>query len=192
MCACLLGLQPIIVPAGRISLGRIFNVLGATIDRYLELPLSSQFGTFPYVEMMGSDRCVESSEQYAYALYYPGTETLISSASIHLASHTEAFESIDSSIPSINKLFWRHLLVNTCQRLSNPHSWLFYSASILHFSCQAIQRNNHAAASNKWSSSVVLKGLTTFTNTSLLAGSALHCSYNAETRFAWAKAIATF
>jgi len=45
MCACLLGLQPVLVPAGRISLGRIFNVVGAVIDRYLELSLSSQFNT---------------------------------------------------------------------------------------------------------------------------------------------------
>ena len=36
----LLGLQPVIVPAGRMSLGRIFNVVGAIIDRYLGLSLS--------------------------------------------------------------------------------------------------------------------------------------------------------
>ena len=36
----LLGLQPVIVPAGRMSLGRIFNVVGAIIDRYLGLSFS--------------------------------------------------------------------------------------------------------------------------------------------------------
>jgi ATP synthase F1 beta subunit len=33
------------VPVGRIALGRIFNVVGSVIDRYMELSLSSQFNT---------------------------------------------------------------------------------------------------------------------------------------------------
>jgi hypothetical protein len=40
-----LGFQPVIVPVGRIALGRIFNVVGSIIDRYMELSLSSQFNT---------------------------------------------------------------------------------------------------------------------------------------------------
>jgi hypothetical protein len=67
MCTCLLGLQPVIVP-GRMSLGRIFNVVGAVIDRYLELSLSSQFNTFIPVDL---GMFVESCEQYTYALCYP-------------------------------------------------------------------------------------------------------------------------
>lgn len=35
--------QPIVIPVGRISLGRIYNVIGSIIDRYLVLNLSSQF-----------------------------------------------------------------------------------------------------------------------------------------------------
>ena len=128
ICIYLLGLQPVIVPAGRISLGRIFNVLGATIDRYLGLSLSSQFNTLLYVDLiyimlMGFGQCIESHEQYAYALCYLGTKTLIS------AFYLEASESIDY------KLFWYHLLVNTYQYSSNLHSWLFYSVNIMHFSC---------------------------------------------------------
>jgi F0F1-type ATP synthase beta subunit len=44
-CTFLVVLQPVIVPVGRIALGRIFNVVGSVIDRYMELSLSSQFAT---------------------------------------------------------------------------------------------------------------------------------------------------
>ena len=44
-CTFVMGLQPVIVPVGRIALGRIFNVVGSIIDRYMELSLSSQFNT---------------------------------------------------------------------------------------------------------------------------------------------------
>jgi hypothetical protein len=41
----LMTFQPVIVPVGRIALGRIFNVVGSIIDRYIDLSLSSQFNT---------------------------------------------------------------------------------------------------------------------------------------------------
>ena len=44
-CRVALGAQPVIVVVGRIALGRIFNVVGSIIDRYMELSLSSQFNT---------------------------------------------------------------------------------------------------------------------------------------------------
>ena len=126
ICIYLLGLQPVIVPAGRISLGRIFNVLGATIDRYLGLSLSSQFNTLLLI-YMGFGQCIESHEQYAYALCYLGTKTLCSTNMYYSsASVTPNLIAIDY------KLFWYHLLVNTYQYSSNLHSWLFYSVNILH------------------------------------------------------------
>jgi hypothetical protein len=42
-CTFVIGFQGLIVPVGRIALGRIFNVLGSIIDRYIEFGLSSQF-----------------------------------------------------------------------------------------------------------------------------------------------------
>ena len=42
-CSFVISLQPVIVPVGRIALGRILNVVGSSIDRYLDLALSSQF-----------------------------------------------------------------------------------------------------------------------------------------------------
>merc|ERR1712170_255122 len=39
--------QPIIVPVGRSTLGRIFNVTGSTVDKFLNLPISSGFSVSP-------------------------------------------------------------------------------------------------------------------------------------------------
>ena len=38
-----MGFQPVIVPVGRVGLGRIFNVVGAVVDPYMELTQSCQF-----------------------------------------------------------------------------------------------------------------------------------------------------
>ena len=67
ICTYLLGLQPVIVPAGRMSLGRIFNVVGAIIDRYLGFSLSSQFNILIPMDL---GMFIESHEQYAYTLCY--------------------------------------------------------------------------------------------------------------------------
>jgi F-type H+-transporting ATPase subunit beta len=107
MCTCLLGLQPVIVPAGRMSLGRIFNVVGAVIDRYLELSLSSQFNTFIPVDL---GMFVESCEQYTYALCYPDALQILKQPLTSL----ESFRS---------ELFWRATTtINT--------DWLFYTCSL--------------------------------------------------------------
>ena len=42
-CTFLMGFQPVIVPVGRIGLGRIFNVVGAVVDPYMELTMSAAF-----------------------------------------------------------------------------------------------------------------------------------------------------
>ena len=49
------------------SLGRIFNVVGAIIDRYLGLSLSSQFNILIPMDL---GMFIESHEQYAYTLCY--------------------------------------------------------------------------------------------------------------------------
>jgi hypothetical protein len=43
-CGALLNLQPVVVPVGRVALGRIFNVTGSVVDAYEEIPLSRHFG----------------------------------------------------------------------------------------------------------------------------------------------------
>jgi len=42
-CRFVINVQPVIVPVGRIALGRILNVVGSSIDRYSDMALSSQF-----------------------------------------------------------------------------------------------------------------------------------------------------
>ena len=44
-CSAVVVFQGLIVPVGRIALGRIFNVVGSIIDAYMELSFSSQFNT---------------------------------------------------------------------------------------------------------------------------------------------------
>mmetsp|Transcript_107822 Transcript_107822/g.303812 ORF Transcript_107822/g.303812 Transcript_107822/m.303812 type:complete len:600 (+) Transcript_107822:291-2090(+) len=64
-CTFLLTFQPVIVPVGRITLGRILNVVGSSIDPYIHLSLSSQFG--PY-HLVSAELFVESSlESSSYA-----------------------------------------------------------------------------------------------------------------------------
>ena len=48
-CTFLLSFQPVIVPVGRIALGRILNVVGSSIDPYIDLSLSSQFCSYHLV-----------------------------------------------------------------------------------------------------------------------------------------------
>ena len=48
--SCLPLLQPVIIPVGSITLGRIFNVLGSTVDSYFKMPIHSQFNYGPYLQ----------------------------------------------------------------------------------------------------------------------------------------------
>jgi F-type H+-transporting ATPase subunit beta len=195
MCACLLGLQPVLVPAGRISLGRIFNVVGAVIDRYLELSLSSQFNTFLSVEnhslAPASDghsaaatayKCVESCGSYSYALCYQNPVIDC------------PFDTQGSSELCLldNKLFWTRTLGSTASECiaknSMAHfsySWLLYSCGFIHALMNSLSLwRSCASGCNSTTSSLGLKDM----GASLLAGCA-HRSYGTETRFAWAKAI---
>jgi hypothetical protein len=66
--AFVMGFQPVIVPVGRIALGRIFNVVGSIIDPYMELSLSSQFNTTIPIDL---GLFVESHENLTYTFSYP-------------------------------------------------------------------------------------------------------------------------
>ena len=48
-CKVLFGMQPLIVPVGRVILGRILNVIGSSIDPYIQVTLSSQFSRYHLV-----------------------------------------------------------------------------------------------------------------------------------------------
>jgi len=66
--AFLMTFQPVIVPVGRIALGRIFNVVGSVVDRYIDLSLSSQFSIAVPVD---SGLFLESRLDLTYAFSYP-------------------------------------------------------------------------------------------------------------------------
>uniref|UniRef100_A0A7S0FC45 ATP synthase subunit beta n=1 Tax=Pyrodinium bahamense TaxID=73915 RepID=A0A7S0FC45_9DINO len=102
-CTFLMGLQPVLVPVGRIALGRIFNVVGSVIDRYMELSLSSQFNTAIPVDL---GLFVESCEDLTYTLSYPDT--------ILTLAHTKA---LDFSLLYL----WNTMVVSTIS-----FAWIFY------------------------------------------------------------------
>jgi len=80
-CSFLLGLQPVIVPVGRIALGRIFNVVGSVIDPYIDLSLASQFNTGIPVD---SGLFVESRDDLAYTLGYPDCDQHLRSGRLRI------------------------------------------------------------------------------------------------------------
>jgi len=117
-CSAVVVFQGLIVPVGRIALGRIFNVVGSIIDAYMELSFSSQFNTTIPIRFscnLGSG-CfawpqsrmyfVESHENLTYTLTYP-EHVLISYQSIFLD-----FELIKK---------WNRMIINTIFFV-----WIFY------------------------------------------------------------------
>lgn len=100
----LMTFQPVIVPVGRIALGRIFNVVGSIIDRYIDLSLSSQFNTTIPME---TGLFIESHENLTYTFSYPNHIFIL------------------DTIININLIsFWNTMIMN-----SQLHSdWIFYIA----------------------------------------------------------------
>lgn len=108
-CTFLMGLQPVIVPVGRIALGRIFNVVGSVIDRYMELSLSSQFNTAIPVDL---GLFVESRYDLTYALGYPNAVLTLATGTRSTAKALDVSNLI---------YFWNTMVVNTIS-----FAWIFY------------------------------------------------------------------
>ena len=66
-CRFIMMLQPVNVPVGRLSLGRIFNVVGSIIDPYLELSLSNHFYRFILID---KGRPIRLDALLSYTLCY--------------------------------------------------------------------------------------------------------------------------
>jgi hypothetical protein len=105
-CTFVLSLQPVIVPVGRIALGRILNVVGACIDRYMCLSLSSQFGSYHLISL---GLFVESHENESYPRTYPNHFICIFNATFVL----------DQNLISL----WNTMIINTIFFV-----WIFYLA----------------------------------------------------------------
>lgn len=95
--------QPVIVVCGRIALGRIFNVVGSIIDRYIELSLSSQFNTTIPID---SGLFLESHSNLTYTFSYPNHIFIL------------------DPIINFNLIsFWNTMIMNTIF-----FDWIFYIA----------------------------------------------------------------
>jgi len=110
-CSSIMAFQPVIVPVGRIALGRILNVVGSVLDRYLDLSLSSQFSVDSAVD---SRSCVESCRELTFTLGYPDTTlSLVSSGSFGLGK-------INSQV------------INQTQVDIVESDWIFYKSYLYH------------------------------------------------------------
>eukprot|EP00928_Gymnodinium_smaydae_P070920 TRINITY_DN54652_c0_g1_i1.p1 TRINITY_DN54652_c0_g1~~TRINITY_DN54652_c0_g1_i1.p1 ORF type:complete len:693 (-),score=16.95 TRINITY_DN54652_c0_g1_i1:92-2170(-) len=116
-CTFLMGFQPVIVPVGRVGLGRIFNVCGAVIDPYMELTLSSQFYDSAFVDADGMVSVYDATNG-APALA-DSTIALEADASMDLVS---AFNSMEvASVCS----------GTSPQSDAMSYGWVFYVAALL-------------------------------------------------------------
>jgi hypothetical protein len=92
-----LAFQPVLVAVGRIALGRIFNVVGSIVDRFLELSLSCTFGlTLFVVNELGL--FVESHEKLTYTFSYPNNNFILTSSSLTLAAAPSSFQAETSNL----------------------------------------------------------------------------------------------
>ena len=193
ICIYLLGLQPVLVPAGRISLGRIFNVVGSIIDRYLGFSLSSQFNTLLSMENHSLDSlisifngysvatiisCIESHEPYSYALCYQNLIIKLFNRSLELS-----FICLDYCCQIIRSL--RVYYKFTKWNFHFEYSWLLYSCNFIH--APMIFISLWQSVFQNFDLGFILKDTDTLIP-SLLAGY-VHYSYRTETQFAWVKAI---
>ena len=122
-CTFVTMLQPVIVPVGRIALGRIFNVSGSIIDRYMELSLSSQFNTTIPID---NGLFVESHENLTYTLSYPNA--------ILIFVYTKAFEFV--GIMPLFLFIWNIMIKNTIFKF-----WIYYIGYLYQLVISQIHQN---------------------------------------------------
>ena len=136
-CSAIVLLQGIIVPVGRITLGRIFNVVGCIVDAYTELMVSSQFQSTVSVAISSTNDAkpndlatlealtsshvdvVEPRKGLIYPLIYP----------LHrLASYQASISSrYNSLVGHYSKDEWNEMTSNTIS-----YSWIFYLGYLYH------------------------------------------------------------
>merc|ERR1711920_690954 len=88
-CTFLMGLEPVIVPVGRIALGRIFNVVGSVVDPYIELSLSSQFNTRIPIDSVTLCSSYSDGSVATYALSNPNHVLTVSSQTVACLTSSE-------------------------------------------------------------------------------------------------------
>jgi len=135
-CTFVMVLQPVIVPVGRIALGRIFNVVGSIIDRYMELSLSSQFNTTIPID---KGLFVQSFGINTYTLSYPNA--------ILIFVYTKALD--------FNLIyFWNTMIIHTIFLV-----WIFYIGNMYQLVINQIHLviASNLISGNKTHESIILK-----------------------------------
>jgi F-type H+-transporting ATPase subunit beta len=107
-CTFIMGFQPVIVPVGRVGLGRIFNVVGAIVDPYMELTMSCQF----YKGVQLDEPTTITS--MVFKPLYDGNIELVADANMGLVS---AFNT--SGVSAVTK----------GQSAEFGNGWMFYAAA---------------------------------------------------------------
>jgi F-type H+-transporting ATPase subunit beta len=162
-CTFIMVLQPVIVPVGRIALGRIYNVVGSVIDRYIDLSLSSQFSIAVQVD---SGSFVQRSEADTYALSYPDVILTL----VHTRSKAWHSKLI---------LHWNTIMVHL---ISFP--LVFYMSSIYQLVVSRVRLSNV----NETPSQVILTEEID-RSVNALSSCCEHLFYNKDTLFSQAKPI---
>ena len=128
-CYSFIALQPVIVPVGRIALGRIFNVVGSIIDPYMELCYSCQFNK----SIISSILCKESSAN-CYCPYPNHVFIKASSIFIGLHEHSTSFLEHISNILHNSIIYIAYLYLNIEQQVISQHHTSSISLNIIsHF-----------------------------------------------------------
>jgi F-type H+-transporting ATPase subunit beta len=168
-CAFIMSLQPVIVPVGRIALGRIFNVVGSAIDPYIDLCLASQFST----------SCLAESSD-GLTLFVESIELNVKSPSIALA--LLVFEIVNiSEIISL----WNTVVTNTIS-----FEWVLYLAC---FYPQSVKGTPFLSVVGAYRVELVSNSLARVLCDELVSDSLMivceSMFYNADTLFALVKPI---
>jgi hypothetical protein len=127
-CAFLLSFQPVIVPVGRIALGRILNVVGSSIDPYVDLSLSSQFCSYHFTSSASFVGSLAANIPCSYTHNNQNILHAFSFAPHHMCDRAM-------------RLF--HIIVGSYVSTDATNAWIFYLAcSCLQAMILPLQRCN--------------------------------------------------
>jgi len=143
-CAFLLSFQPVIVPVGRIALGRILNVVGSSIDPYVDLSLSSQFCSYHFTSSASFVGSLFSDQRNSNeAVSIPSSHrSHTSSSMIGNQNILHAFDFAPHHMcDRAMRLF--HIIVGSYVSRDATNAWIFYLAC----SCLQAMRPIHSQSS---------------------------------------------
>jgi len=164
-CSFMLTLSPLIIPVGVVTLGRMFNVLGSSIDGYLELSLSAFFSSSHVISssLKSNNRSylkLGAQEFSSYPVIYPLNTFTILNSSPNETSHNisvlsgflNSIQTYSSSISSsvlfyLTSIIGYHVSLKNINQLKSNISVLrellsnkFYSTDVLFASVRSLHK----------------------------------------------------